>query len=265
MKHIGPAIVLLTASLGVAFGQQSQPAQGAAGRSSYDPMVRATGPRQPGGIVETTLAGVNPHDTDYGRVIEGWRKEIFENTIGDIYFWAVIVLGTGFGCSLIGCGWLRQERERRLAISADIVTQLFNSYIGSRAKSLELIAKYNGLVERCNRLSNETNQIKEQLARQSDPATAPELDYNHAKQDRGSTVASLSGPQIAPVASDPDSGDSLSEVDNLRSQLAEYETQLQRKKAQLEAKDNQISNLRNRLTRAHDSLEGQRGQKTQTN
>ena len=117
-------------------------------------------------------AGVNPHDTDYGQVIEGWRKEIFENTIGEIYFWAVMVLGTGFGCALIGCGWLRRERERRLAISADIVTQLFNAYIGSRAKSLELIAKYNGLVERYNRLPNETNQIKEQLARQSEPATS---------------------------------------------------------------------------------------------
>ncbi len=95
-----------------------------------------------------------------GQAIEGWRKEIFENTIGEVYFWAVMVLGTGFGCSLIGCGWLRRERERRLAISADIVTQLFNSYIGSRAKSLELIAKYNGLVERYNRLHNETNQTQ---------------------------------------------------------------------------------------------------------
>ena len=255
----------MAASLGLASGQQNQSAQPAPGRSSYDPMARAAGGRQPKGIVETTLAGVNPHDTDYGQVIEDWRKEIFENTIGEIYFWAVIVLGTGFGCSLIGCGWLRRERERRLAISADIVTQLFNSYIGSRAKSLELIAKYNGLVERYNRLHNETNQIKEQLARQSEPATAPELDYNQAKQDRGSTSASSSGPEIAPVASDRGAGDSPSEVDNLRSQLAEYETQLQRKKAQLEAKDNQISNLRNRLTKAHDSLEGQRGQKAQTN
>jgi hypothetical protein len=253
MKHIGPAILLLTASLGVAFGQQSQPTLGAAGRSPYDPMAHSTGSVQPKSIVETTLAGVNPHDTDYGQAIESWRREIFENTIGEIYFWAVMVLGAGFGCSLIGCGWLRQERERRLAISADIVTQLFNSYIGSRAKSLELIAKYNSLVERYNRLSNETKQIKEQLGRQSEPATAPELDYNQAKQDRGSTSTSSSGPEIAPV------------VDNLRSQLTEYETQLQRKKAQLEAKDNQISNLRNRLTKAHDSLEGQRGQKVQTN
>ena len=265
MKRIGLAIVLLTASLRLVFGQQSQPAQAAAGRSSYDPMARALGGKQPKGIVETTLAGVNPHDTDYGQAIENWRIEIFENTISEIYFWAVIVLGTGFGCALIGCGWLRQERERRLAISADIVTQLFNSYIGSRAKSLELIAKFNGLVERYNRLYNETNQLKEQLVRQSEPATAPELDYDQAKQDRGSTSASPSGPEIASVASDRGTSDSPSEVDNVRSQLAEYETQLQRKKAQLEAKDNQISNLRNRLTKAHDSLEGQRGQKAQTN
>jgi hypothetical protein len=265
MTRNGPAILLLAASLGVAFGQQSQPAHGAEGRSSYDPMTRGSGGRQPKGIVESTLAGVNPHEKDYGQVIQDWRKEIFENTIGEIYLWAVVVLGAGCGCALIGCGWLRQERERRLGISADIVTQLFNSYIGSRGKSLELITKYNILVERYNRLSNETKQIKEQLARQSQPATAPELDYNQAKQDRGSTLASPSGPEIACVGSERGPSDSGSEVNNLRSQLADYETQLQRKKAQLEAKDNQISNLRNRLTRAHDSLEGQRGQKTQTN
>ena len=265
MKRIGPAILVFVAWLGVASGQLNPSSAQLAGRSSYDPMARATSEKQPKGIVETTLAGVNPHDKDFGQAIEGWRQEIFENTIGEIYFWAVMLLGTGFGCSLIGCGWLRRERERRLAVSADIVTQLFNSYIGARAKSLELIAKYNGLVERYNRLHHESSQLKEQLARQSEPAIAPELDYNQARQDRGLMVASSSQPEIVPGASDGGNGDSPSEVDNLRSQLAEYETQLQRKKAQLEAKDNQISNLRNRLTKAHDSLEGQRGQKAQTN
>ena len=67
MKRIGPAVLLLAASLGVAFGQQSQPAQPAANRSSYDPMAHAARGSQPKGIVETTLAGVNPHDKDYGR------------------------------------------------------------------------------------------------------------------------------------------------------------------------------------------------------
>ena len=106
MKHIGAAILLLTASLGVAFGQQSQPTHEAANRNSYDPLARATSGSQPKGIVETTLAGVNPHDKDYGQRIESWRREIFESTIDEIYFWAVMVLGTGFGCALIGCGWL---------------------------------------------------------------------------------------------------------------------------------------------------------------
>ena len=40
-------------------------------------------------------------DADYGKAIERWRKDIFENTIGKVYFWAVMVLGTGFGCGMI--------------------------------------------------------------------------------------------------------------------------------------------------------------------
>jgi predicted nucleic acid-binding Zn-ribbon protein len=55
------------------------------------------------------------------------------------------------------------------------------------------------------------------------------------------------------------------EVDNLRAQLSEVETKLQRKTAQLQAKDNQITNLRERLSRAHDSLEVQRGGKPPVN
>ena len=81
MKRIGLAILFVAAaSLGVACGEVNQSAKPAPGRSSYDPMARAAGGRQPKGIVETTLAGVNPRDTDYGRVIEGWREEIFEKT-----------------------------------------------------------------------------------------------------------------------------------------------------------------------------------------
>ena len=55
----------------------------------------------------------------------------------------------------------------------------------------------------------------------------------------------------------------VSKLEALRSQLQEYETKLQRKDAQLQAKDNQITNMRGRLTRAHDSLEGERLQKSE--
>jgi hypothetical protein len=55
-----------------------------------------------------------------------------------------------------------------------------------------------------------------------------------------------------------------SEVGSLKAKLADVETKLQRKTAQLQAKDNQITNLRERLSKAHDSLEGQRKSKVQT-
>jgi hypothetical protein len=67
--------------------------QPASGRASYDPMAKGTNSSgQPKGIVETALAGVNPHNTDYGAVVEAWRKEIFENTLHKFYLWALIGL-----------------------------------------------------------------------------------------------------------------------------------------------------------------------------
>ena len=160
MKRYGIPIVMLLLSLGVANGQQMQKrtaqptAPQTTTRSSYDPMARGTGNGQPQGIVETTLAGVNPQNKDYGVTVGDWRKEVFENTIGRIYFWSLVVLSLGLGCSLMANGWLLRERERRLNISADIVAQLYNAYVGSRAKALEVIGKHNALVgaESCARI-----------------------------------------------------------------------------------------------------------------
>src|ERR1700739_2256956 len=51
----------------------------------------------------------------------------------------------GLGISIAGNGWLLRERERRLSISADVVTQLVNAYIGSPAEALDVVAKHNTL------------------------------------------------------------------------------------------------------------------------
>ncbi len=269
MKQLRPAVVLLLASLGVAHAQQPQtPAaatSSASTRSSYDPMARENGAAQPNGIVETTLAGVNPRDKDYGAVVAGWRKEVFENTIDRVYFWGLLALGLGLGCSLAANGWFLNERERRLVISVDVVTQLFNAYIGSRAKALEVIAKYNALVDRYNRLDGERQQLKDQIAKTATPPSASDLDYNRAREDRETALLSPSNPPMVPEEDAANLDGEKPEIEALRSQLAEYEATLQRKIAQLQAKDNQISNLRSRLTRAHDSLEGLRKQTTLAN
>ena len=236
-----------------------------ADRSSYDPMAHQWQAQRHNGIIETTLAGINPQNRDYGAVVGDWRKEVFENTLHQVYFWSLILLGMGFGISLTGNGWLLRERERRLTISADIVTQLFNAYIGSRAKALEVIAKHNALVDRYNTLDSERQRLVEtRLPSFPEKPVQPELDFNQVREGQGRRSSARASPAtIAPNG--PQEGEAEhSEVGSLKAQLADVETKLQRKTAQLQAKDNQITNLRERLSKAHDSLEGQRKSKAQT-
>jgi hypothetical protein len=252
MKRCAELVVVFLMSSVTAGGLQAD-------RSSYDPMAHQAQAKQPTGIVETTLAGINPQNRDYGAQVGEWRKEILEDTLHQIYFWSLILLAVGLGISIAGNGWLLRERERRLSISADVVTQLFNAYIGSRAKALEVITKHNTLVDRYNTLDREKQRLADQIAGSTNKPVQSELDFNQAREDRG---ASLQTPSTATaVASDvsPVLETEPAEIDNLRAQLSEVETKLQRKTAQLQAKDNQITNLRERLSRAHDSLEVQRG------
>jgi hypothetical protein len=261
-------VVGLLFSLPLANGQQPQSrdtqrptaSQAPSGRSSYDPMARAKGDSQPKGIVETTLAGVNPQNKDYGSVIADWRKEVFETTVNRLYLWSIVVLCVALGTSLFGNGWLIRERQRRLAISANIVVQLFNAYIGSRAKALETIGRYNSLVGRHNRLDVLMAAGTLQREGQDDGRAEVRVDFDRAKKDK---ETSQSRPVSDPTSTDGATNSDLrdeSEIEALRTRLADYETKLQRKDAQLQAKDNQITNLRGRLTRAHDSLEGERQQ-----
>ena len=232
-----------------------------ADRSSYDPMAHQAQAKRPTGIIETTLAGINPQNRDYGAQVGDWRKEVLEDTLHQIYFWGLILLAMGLAISIAGNGWLLRERERRLSISADVVTQLFNAYIGSRAKALEVIAKHNTLVDRYNTLDGEKQRLADQIASSSNKPIQPELDFNQAREDRGTSIQAPTASAAITANASPVLETEPGEVDNLRAQLSEVETKLQRKTAQLQAKDNQITNLRERLSRAHDSLEVQRGGK----
>jgi hypothetical protein len=261
-------VMALTLSLQLADGQEPQsrdtqqptvaPASG--GQSPYDPMARTKGNDQPRGVVEATLAGVNPQSKDYGSAISEWRKEVFETTVNRLYLWTIVVLCIALSLSLLGNCWLISERQRRLTISANIVVQLFNAYIGSRAKALETIGRYNSLVDRHNRLSSVTDLGSQQRDSQEGGRGEGRVDFDRVKKDKDtSQTMPASDPTPTDGATNRDSKND-SEVEALRSRLTDYETKLQRKDAQLQAKDNQITNLRGRLTRAHDSLEGERQQ-----
>jgi hypothetical protein len=270
MKLCGVPILVLLLSLGAASGQQTQPRatqstanpQAPSSRSSYDPMARGKDTVQSKGIVETTLSGINPQNKDYGTVVADWRKEVFDTAVNRIYLWGIFILCLVLSVSLLGNVWLLRQRQRRLVISANIVVQLFNAYVGSRARSLEVIGKYNALVERYNRLHDETSIATSEQPSDSDKKAQPKVDYDRAKQDKGTAQSGSIAEAISPEEPVVEADRDVSEFHALRSQLQEYETRLQRKDAQLQAKDNQITNLRGRLTRAHDSLEGERLQKS---
>lgn len=234
-----------------------------ADRISYDPMAHQWQAQQHKGIVEKTLAGINPQNKDYGAVVGDWRKGVFENTLHQVYFWSLILLGMGFGISLTGNGWLLRDRERRLTISADIVTQIFNAYVGSRAKALEVIARHNALVDRYNALDGERQRLEDQIAGLSEKPVQSALDFSQVREGRGD-VEQPQSTLATTVLNDPQKQETEHpEVGSLKAQLAEVETKLQRKTAQLQAKDSQITNLRERLSRAHDTLEEQRKPRAQ--
>lgn len=260
MRRLGILILVLGTSCGVLPAQESAPAaagqQHPTARSSYDPMAQGRGTAQPKGIVETTLAGVNPCNTDYGTVVADWQKEVFENTLRQFYLWSLMALSFMLSASLMANGWFMRERERRLTISADLIAQLYNAYVTSRARAFEVIGKHNRLVERYNRLDAEATALR--AANTPEPAADTQIspDFADAKESKAAEVGD--GRELTSTATSA----SVEQTDEseLRNKLEELTTKLKRREAQLQAKENQITNLRSRLTKAHESLQGERGQ-----
>jgi hypothetical protein len=64
----------------------------------------------------------------------------------------VVLRGIYRGDLLVGdvCRVALEEREMRLKVSADIVSQLYNSYVTARAKALDAIQAHNDLAKRYN-------------------------------------------------------------------------------------------------------------------
>jgi hypothetical protein len=267
MKHLAIVVLLAAASTGYLSAQPAKAGvapQQPTGRASYDPMAHGKETGQPKSIVETTLSSVNPQNKDYGTVVADWRKEVFENTLQSLYFWSLLATTLALGVSVVGNSWLLRQREQRLTVSADIVAQLYNGYITSRARTLEVIGKHNRLVEKYNRLDTEAAELRMRIVVDPQQEPKPSADFLEALDAKpgefpAKTVAQDQMPQ-APVETSASPEEAA-----LKEKLEELQTKLQRKEAQLKAKDNQITNLRTRLTQAHDSLEGERGQKPVTN
>jgi hypothetical protein len=119
-------------------------------RWRYDPAARAgDAGHKPSdeSVIERALKGVNPCNVNYGGLLAEWRIAEVQETIENVYFWALIVLCAGLILSTSYNAWLLHERENREQITGAIIAQLSNAHIYARSKALEAIEAHNKLVE----------------------------------------------------------------------------------------------------------------------
>ena len=119
-------------------------------RWRYDPAARrGDGEQRPSNEsgIERALKGINPCNVPYGGLLAEWRIAEVQETIENVYFWALIVLCCGFVLSTSYNAWLLHERENREQITGAIIAQLSNAHIFARGKALEAIEAHNKLVE----------------------------------------------------------------------------------------------------------------------
>lgn len=97
------------------------------------------------------LGKLNPKDTDYGAQIESGRKAMVEGTVADLYFWSnavTLVLLCGL-TTFVLLEW--RGAERREAIAASIIAQLWNGGVSDRIEIERRTEQFNRLVETHNR------------------------------------------------------------------------------------------------------------------
>jgi hypothetical protein len=124
-------------------------------RRRYDPQAGVPAVRP--GIFENSLKSINKQEVDYGAQLAKWRQVMVESTLQSVTYWTTIALAGGLllACTYILC--LLRERDRRLEITTNIVTQIINWYYYTRSHALNAIERHNTLIE-------EYNTVAEQLA-----------------------------------------------------------------------------------------------------
>ncbi len=105
------------------------------------------------GPLDKFLDSINPRDRDFGALIADARERLVEQTAENSYFW--ITLGQSFTILLLVgyIFWLFRQRNDRLEISVNIVTQLANSYLYTRSRAIDAITRHNRLVDDYNALA----------------------------------------------------------------------------------------------------------------
>jgi hypothetical protein len=172
-------------------------AQGQTGRASgserwqYDPAARrGDGDQKPSNqsVIERALKGINPCNVNYGGLLAEWRIAVVQETIENVYFWALIVVCSGFVLSMSYNVWLLQKVENQEQATGAIIAQLSNAHVFARRKVLETTEAYKKLVAQ---IDAEDAAGEEQAAQAAANSTVGSMVSRSAD-------AAGAGPSVAP-------------------------------------------------------------------
>jgi len=100
---------------------------------------------------EFVLKQFNPSNVDYGDWLEQQRRNLIELRLKNSYFryslWTTIALIVAAAI----CLKQRIDHRRTMSITAEMMADLYNQDVYSRAVAQEAIERYNKHIERCNR------------------------------------------------------------------------------------------------------------------
>ena len=234
-------------------------------RSSYDPAAQTGTKGQQQSGVATALEKVNPQDKDYGAVIEQARIAVLEQTVQDLHWWYCVVSTVVLFLLVMYVVWLWKEREMRLKISADIVSQLYNSYVTARAKALDAIEAHNNLAKRYNaKLSEMVAMSVANTNKEGTIAAKESIEEAEKLRTKRSKLARETTPVETNLVGEDSSGtdnvpEKKLEEDFEGEDVEELKERVRQLAAQKKASEQKVANLRTQLSRAHHSLQSYRG------
>ena len=184
-------------------------------RQNYDP---AAGPYAKksswNAALDAATGHINPDNINYGGLLSQWHLAMAQETIGNLYFYIVVVESITLLIIFLYAFHLIVERRHRLQIAGGVVTQLYNQYVLARNKAYEAIRAHNALVEdKEDRLDSLLcDERPPELTIQVSRAGNPGLDnsghmINHAAASRSAKTtndSTANGLQIESVIDSPE-------------------------------------------------------------
>jgi hypothetical protein len=122
-----------------------------------------------------------------------------QETIENVYFWALIVFCSGFVLSMSYNVWLLQERDNREQATGAIIAQLSNAHVFARRKVLETTEAYKKLVA----------QIDAEDAAGEERAAQTAANSRVGSMVSHSADAAGAGPSVAPSPTSNGEGSSI--------------------------------------------------------